>query len=251
MFSAKTLYSGQLKALFEVLFSNSQTVCLTISKRGIFSETTTSNSSIICADLPAKSFDEFEFTFDEPLFIGLGNHVVSFFKSLRNKTAVQLSMKTPSTLDITCLGKSGVEDECSTFFSFTVFSAQNVASSPCKDYSSKPIRMSCSSFNSMCKSFSKSAVVDVATIDVSKQNSQLSFSNEVFGISKKKLTFGKFCSDDSSLYYRQFKFDSFARIAKISSFGAGFINIIAEQEKPLFIETESPLGTIQIYLSNE
>lgn len=239
MFLAKTTYSGKLKSLFEVLFSNTDTVCLTIDGRGITSEKLTTNGSLISVYLPAGSFDEYVFTFDEPQYIGLGNHINAFFKTLRNKTTVTLGISTPFTLDIIVSAKE--EDGCLESNSATVISIQNVAPAAVYEYSKDYTVVPCSNFNTMCKSFSKSDV-----LDVSKSKGQLSFSFELAGIASKTLTFGTKTSDND-LYHRQFKSDVFVRIGKLASF-ADQIRIYAESDKPMLIEAISPLGTVKVFM---
>lgn len=237
MFSARTIHSGKLKALFEVLFSNTTTVCLTLSKDGICSETTTTNNSLICVQLPATCFDEYAFTFDEPQHIGLGSHINGFFKSLKNKTRVTLGMTKPCTLDI-----SADDDGCSIAYSAAVICAQNISPAPTYSYGKEGICISCANFNSMCKSFSKSN-----SLDVSKRDGQLAFSFELVGIASKTLSFGQ-KEKDSSLYYQQFKSDAFVRVGKLASF-AEKIRLFVESDLPLLIEATSPLGVVKIFMN--
>lgn len=237
MFLAKTNHSGKLKALFEVLFSNTTTVCLTIAKDGICSETATTNNSLICVNLPASCFDEYAFTFPEPQHIGLGSHINGFFKSLKNKTSVTLGITKPCTLDI------GAEDDgCSIAYSAAVICAQNISPAPTYEYEKDGIAVSCANFNAMCKSFSKSNALDVL-----KRDGQLSFAFELVGIASKTLSFGDKTSD-SSLYYQQFKSDAFVRVGKLASF-AEKICLFVECDLPLLIEATSPLGVVKIYMN--
>ena len=237
MFSAKTIHSGKIKALFEVIFNNTSTVCFTISEHGLFSEITTTSNALICVELPSSCFEDYTFTFPEPQHIGLGSHVNSFFKSLKTKTTVVLSMTKPYTLDIVS------EDAgCTSSYSAAVISAQNISPSASYCYEKPGFDVSCSNFNSMCKSFAKTS-----TLDVSKHEGTLSFSFELSGIASKKLTFGQKDSADSSLYYQQFKSDGFLRIGKLSSF-ADKIKLFAEVDLPFLINASSHLGTVKIYM---
>lgn len=240
MFSAKTTHSGQLKALFEVLFSNISTVCITISKEGISSETITTNNSLICVDLPASSFEEYIFTFTEPQHIGLGSHINNgFFKSLKNKTCVTLKITKPYILDV-----SAEDDGCSISYSAVVISTQNISPAPIYKYDNEGIDISCSNFNSMCKSFSKSN-----SLDVTKTNGQLLFSFQLVGIASRTLTFGSKCETDKSLYYQQFKSDAFIRVGKLASF-ADNIQLFVQSDLPLLILGTSVLGMVKIFMNS-
>lgn len=240
MFSARTSQSGKLKALFDVLFSNTQDVTLTISKSGIESEITTINDVNICVSLPADKFESYEFTFDEPIYIGLGSHVNAFFKSLKNKTVVTLSITKPYTLDVclTC-------DDCSITYSASYICAQNISPTQgCEYDASRSFSVSSSMFNSMCKSFSKTD-----TVAATKSEGQLSFSFELAGIASKTLTFGHRDPTQQASYFCRFKSDSFVRIGKLSSFATKPIKICAENNKPLMIHAESTLGMVKVAMS--
>lgn len=246
MFSARTIHSGKLKALFDILFSNAQTVCLVISKNGITSETRTTNNALVRIDLPSSAFDEYVFTFKQPLYIGLGWHVNQLLKSMKNKTNVTLRIDKPDSLDIEIVpikqGNKESGEEYKIHYRVTTIIAQNVAPISIDRYETNGVEISNTNFNSMCKSFSKSS-----NMDVTKRNGQLSFSFELAGISTKTLTFGQNISDDMSLYYGQFRSDLFSRVAKLSSFTDGKVRIRAEDGKPLLIEGESVLGTLNVY----
>jgi hypothetical protein len=238
MFSAITNHSGRIKALFEVLFSNTTTVCLTISKSGICSETSTTNNTLICVQLPASCFDEYTFTFDEPQHIGLGSHINGFFKSLKNKTRIILAMTNPCTLDI-----STEDDGCAIAYSAAVICAQNILPAPTYIYDNSGIAISCANFNAMCKSFSKSN-----SLDVLKKDGQLAFSFELVGIASRTLTFGEKEKSASELYYQQFKSDAFVRIGKLASF-AETIRLFVQPNSPLLVEANSVLGVVKVYMN--
>jgi len=246
MFVAQTSYAGKLKALFEVLFSNMSTVCLTIDARGIRSEILTNHNMLICVDLPAECFDEYSFEFDEPQYIGLGSHVNHFFKSLKNKTVVKFTIDKPFVLDIEI--KYTVEDYVISYSS-NIESMQNIASCPIETYDCEGIAISSSNFNQMCKSFR------TTLIDVTKRDGQLLFSFEIAGISSKKLEFGKKQPEDTSLYFNTFKSDYFVRIGKLASFVTEPIKIYAErspdgEDKKLMIEAISSIGTVRIFMDS-
>lgn len=240
MFSARTKQSGKLKALFDVLFSNTQDVMLTISKTGIESELTTVNNATICVSLPAEGFDEYTYTYDEPMYIGLGSHINAFFKSLKNKTIVTLSIVKPYIFDV-CL-----ECDCSILYSAQFMCAQNICPSFQSEYDiAKAFMVTSAMFNSMCKSFSKTT-----TINVKKCEGQLSFSFELAGIASKTLVFGEKNEKNNQSYFCQFKSDSFIRIGKLSSFASNPIQIYAEEKKPLMIVAESTLGIVKVTMAS-
>lgn len=236
MFLAKTTSSGKLKALFEILFSNMSTVILTISKDGIYSEMITTNKSLICVHIPCTCFEEYTFTFSEPQHIGLGAHVNTFFKTLKTKTLITLSMNETFTLNVI-----SEDDGCTTSYSAAVIIAQNISPEPTYKYDSEGIKISCANFNSMCKSFSKTPYVDVL-----KKNGQLSFSFELTGISTKTLTYGK-KSDSSEVYFQQHKSDAFVRLNKMASF-ADEIIVYVEENNPLSIVATSTMGSLKTFM---
>jgi hypothetical protein len=236
MFLAKTISSGKLKALFEILFSNMSTVILTISKDGIYSEMITTNKSLICVNIPSTCFDEYVFTFSESQHIGLGAHVNTFFKTLKTKTLITLSMNESYTLNVI-----SEDDGCTTSYSAAVISAQNISPAPTYTYESEGIKITCANFNAMCKSFSKTPYLDVV-----KKNGQLSFSFELTGISTKTLTYGK-KNESSEIYFQQHKSDAFVRLNKMASF-ADEIIVYVEQNKPLAIEATSSLGNLKTFM---
>lgn len=243
MFRARTTQSGKLKALFDVLFSNTQDVMLTISSKGIESELTTVNDATINVLLPHDGFDEYEYTYDEPLYIGLGAHVNNtILKEFKNKNTITMSISNPYTLDIylQC-------DDCTISYSAAFMCAQNICQAQSYDYDhSKAFSVATSMFNSMCKSFSKTS-----SVNVKKQEGQLSFSFELSGIASKALTFGQKDPNQINSYVKKFKSDTFFRIGKLSSFAAKPIRMYAEDDKPFMIMAESTLGTVRVTITAE
>jgi hypothetical protein len=240
MFTARTSHSGKLKALFEVLFSNTQDVVLTISKNGILSELSTVNNAIIYVDLPSTGFDEYIYTYNEPMYIGLGSHVNSFFKSLKNKTTVTLKINQLYTLDVTlhC-------DDCLITYAASFICAQNIYPIPIGEYDvEKSYQITTNTFNAMCKSFSKAA----PEINVTKTQGQLSFTFALVGIASKSITFGSLDISDQETFFQQFKSDTFIRINKLTSFSTKTIRLCVE-DNCLVIIAESLLGTIKVLLN--
>lgn len=241
MFTARTIYSGKLKALFEMLFSNTQDVVLTISKNGIVSEITTVNNSIIHVDLPYTGFDEYVYTYDEPMYIGLGSHANNtIFKTLKNKTSVTLAITQPYTLDVTI-----PREDCLTTSSVSFISAQNIYPIPIGVYDiENSFCITTNTFNDMCKTFSKGAPV----INVTKTQGQLSFNSALVGIVSKSIEFGSIDTHDQSNFFQQFKSDVFIRINKITSFSNKTIRLCVE-DNSIVVLAECPLGTIKVLLN--
>lgn len=242
MFTARTCHSGKLKSLFEVLFTNTQDVVLTISKDGILSELSTVNNAIIYVDLPSTGFDEYVYTYDEPMYIGLGSHVNGFFKSLKNKTTVTLQISQLYTLDVTldC-------DDCLITYSASFICAQNIYPIPIGDYDiHNSYQITTNTFNAMCKSFSKAA----PEINVTKTQGQLSFTFSLTGIASKSITFGTLNVTDQDTFFQQFRPDTFIRINKLTSFSNKTIRICV-QYNSLIIIAESILGSIKVLLNNK
>lgn len=248
MFTAVTSHSGKLKAIFELLFYNSQDVVLTISETGIRSELTTVNNTTIMVNLPASAFDEFVFTYDEPLYVGLGSHVNTFFKNIKNKSSVTLTILHPYTLNIihTC------EDMCTVNYTAEYTSSQNICPMQNHQYDmEKSHPMSTNTFNTICKAFKSSTINKSSSVNVQKSEGQLSFGFELAGIASKKMTFGKLDTSQRYRYFNQFKSDAFLRIGKLSLFADKIIKICVEEDKPMMITAESPLGYIKVIMNPE
>jgi len=237
MFSARTNQSGKLKALFEILFSNGQDFVLVVSKSGIETELNTINNATLCVALPAEEFDSYNYTYDESMYVGLGSHVNTFFKSLKNKSVITLSISKPYTLDIHLL----CSDNHSITYSASFMCAQNVSPAPTYDYDlSKCFELTTTAFNHMCKAFSKIEFVDVTIL-----SGQLVFSFELAGIDSKRWTFGIEDGSQKLVYFKKYKSDIFIRLGKLSSFANKNIKICYEVGKPLMLLAESSLGVIK------
>jgi hypothetical protein len=240
MFKARTNQSGKLKALFEVLFSNAQDVMLTISKTGIETELPTLNNATIRVTLPAGSFEKYEYTYDEPMYVGLGAHVNAYFKSIKKKTAITLAIEKPLTLDVLL----NYDDHDATY-SVTLTCAQNISPAPTYEYDlERCFVINTSTFSSMCKSFSKTS-----TVDVKKLFGQLFFSFELSGIASRSSIFGKYDDAQQQMYFEKFKSDSFIRLEKLASFANKLIKVCVEKDSPLMILAESSLGVIKVTMS--
>jgi hypothetical protein len=248
MFLAKTICSGKIKSLFEILFSNVSTVKLSISKNGIYSENETNKKNLIIVDLPAEGFDEYVFIFAEPIHIGLDTHVNTFFKSLKNKSTLTMSIANIDNLTINFEVKS-LTDDCVIYNSETVVSEQSTKELEIINYDCEGISISCTNFSCMCKSFKSQF------INVTKQNGQLMFSFEISGISERMSRYGKRVDEDVSLFHKTYSADVFSRINKLASFANEDIKIYAEQSntstigKPLMIQAKCLIGTIKIIIN--
>ena len=239
MFIAKSTNPSKFKSLFEILFHNFTTVCLTIDKFGIFSENVTNQNTIIQFFLPAEIFDEYTYTYDEPKYIGLGSYHAHHFKSIKNKSILTLSIPVPHVFDI-CIAST--IDDYTVKLSASTEIIQNIANHKIDAYDIKPISLSCVTFNQLCKSLKS------PTINLAKSNGQLHFSFFVAGISSKTLSFGKPDASDQSLFFNAFKSEQFTRLNKLSSFATEPINVYVATDKPIFIDVRSSIGTMKIII---
>lgn len=239
MFHASTRHSGKLKALIEVLFSNSQDIVLNISSEGITSELITVNGARIVVNLKAKGFDDYQFTFPEPIHVGLGSHVNSFFKTLKNNTNVTMKIDKPYVLDLYISG-----DDCTVMYSASFICAQNISPDIVIKYNSeKNFSVLNTTFNTMCKSFSKSPEISVSRVD-----GELSFSFSLTGIASKSITFGTKDPTDKCRFFQEYKSDIFVRIGKLSSF-TKYIKMFTIDDV-LIIEAECQLGILKVFLTS-
>ena len=100
MFKAVTKYTGRFKSLFEVIFQNMTTADFTIDKTGMFLEQLTTQNLLISVFLPAENFEEYVFDEDEPIHVGLGQHInKEFFKSVKNKDIITMSITKQHVFD--------------------------------------------------------------------------------------------------------------------------------------------------------
>jgi hypothetical protein len=247
MFTAKTTQSGKLKAIFELLYANTQTVCLTIDESGISAEHITTNNSIININLPSTGFDEYTFTFKEPQFIGIGSQVNAFFKGLKNKTTIELSMvksmideSTPTILKIVVASKD-LDYEIE--HNETVTDAQNVASSVTHVYDCDKVSITTANFNSLCKYLMKTS-----TVFISKESGTIMFRFGLVGVSERKLNYGIKNSEDKFLFSNIIQADSICRVIKLAAFASKFVELYLEQDKPLMLKSTCELGTICVYI---
>lgn len=240
MFIAKSKNAAKIKALFEVLFQNMATVSLTIDKNGITSENITNQHLLINVNIPSSYFDSYVFDYDEPQYIGLGSHINSFFKSVKNKTMITFKIDKPFFLDISI---TSLVDDYTVSLAASIENVQNIESFTMPEYTSEPTKLSPSTFNSICKLFKS------PFINVTKKYGQLLFSFEIPQISVKTLTFGKMVAENKELFFKTYKSDQFIRIGKLSSFVTQPISIYTEAEKPLYIEAVSDTATVKLTIT--
>lgn len=240
MFQAITKHGGKFKALFEVIFQNMTTACFTIDKKGMFLEQTTTQNLLITVFLPAESFEEYSFTEDEPIHIGLSSHInKEFFKYVKNKDTVIMSITKPFLFDFEKKGEDN-----SQILSVSIENIQNITPINHEEFSSDPVRISSVNFNQMCRSF------NTPTLTVTKRNGQIFFSFET-GISTKTLIFGKENTSDKSMSHHTYYSDQFNRINKISSFIDDALEVRAEDEKPLFLNCNSSIGWMKVFIHSK
>lgn len=238
-FIAKTKYSSRFKSLFELLFQNMTTACFTIDKTGILLETITTQNILLKVNLPAECFEEYVFEGDGPMHIGLGIHINQFFKTVKNKTSIEFSIKQPYIFDIKVASKT---DNCVVSLSANIEAVQNIAPEMVEKYISEPVEIMNTDLSKMCRSFK-------AQVFVTKKCSQLEFSCTLENIYKKNFLFGKESSDDIGLFHQSYNADQFSRISKVSSFINQPVKVYAEEGKPLLFDCSSEIGTIKVFMT--
>lgn len=241
LFKAKTKYASKYKALFELLFNNMTTVCFTINHEGIFLKTTTEQGITFDISLPKDNFEEYVFENTEALYIGLGNQVKQFFKTVKNKTVVEFIIENPFVFEIKVTSLDG---NCVSVLEANIANVQNIASTDLKEYSVKPVSVFNTNFSKMCRSFK------TPTFYLSKTNGQLEFGCMMTDIYKKTYKFGPQDPSDTSLFYNQYRTDQFIRIIKIASFVSNQIMVYSEQHLPLLFESCCEIGVIKTYIES-
>jgi len=239
MFKVVTKHTGRFKSLFEVIFQNMTTADFTIDKTGMFLEHLTTQNLLISVFLPADNFDEYIFDEEEPLHIGLGQHInKEFFKSVKNKDIITMSITKPNTFEFE---KSSDEDSVQSL-SVKIQDTQNIYPIEHETFKSKPVLIAHNIYTDWCKSIS-----NTTTIDVTKNMGQIQFIFDT-GRSVKTLKSGKEDTNDKELVYHQYYSEQFTRISKMSSFVSEPIEIRLEGEKPLYFLCKSPIGTMKIFM---
>lgn len=239
MFRAVTRYAGKFKSLFEVLFQNMITARLTIDKKGIFLEEYTNQNILISVFLPAEKFEEFTFNDDEPIHLGLGNHInKEFFKSIKNKDVIIMTINNPYVFEFE---KRNNNDESVQTLSTKTESIQNITPMNHPEFTSLPIKIKSSDFNQTCKSF------NAPTLTVTKDKGCINFSFDT-GRSIKTLKSGKEDLTNLALIHQTYYDEQFTRINKISSFVTEPIEVFMEADKPLYLLCKSSIGNMKIFI---
>lgn len=245
MFHAKTKYANRLKALFEVLFNNLKTVCFTIDKEGLHLKSITTINLLIEVDLLAENFDEYRFTFDEPIHIGIESYINKSFKTMKTKNVVTLSITNPGELVINV--ESSGKDNFAYSLSILTESVQNVTPTPLHSYSDVSVTsIPTAIFSDMCK-----LIKCVQQFAVTREHGVLKFTcNTPADVYSETFVFGKEDRSDNLLIHNMYKSDQLARIAKMVSFArdsSKFMSVCFEPDKPLMICARSELGKINAY----
>jgi len=184
--------------------------------------------------LPANCFDEYIFE-GEPAFVGLGSHInKEFFKSVKNKDIITLSMTKPFTLSF-----EKINDNISQTLAVSTQDIQVIQPAVLPQYNNPAVELHGDSFNQLCRSLT------TPTVEVIKSNGQITFSFNT-GRSVKTMTCGKEDKHDLDLLHRSYYSEQFSRISKIHSFASSPIAIFYEENKPLCLQCTSQIGVVTI-----
>ena len=238
-FKAITKHSGKLKTLFEVIFFNVGTANWQINKSGMLLEEVTKQNLLIKIFLPAESFDEYHFEGQTTLNVGLGSNIIKeFFKSVKNKDKISMSMVGPYDF---LFEKNGDTNSQSLKVSTENFIVINQVF---PEYTSQPIDLPGAEYSQLCRSFT------TPLLTVTKQNGEVVFTFAT-GRSEKKLRCGKRDFKDSNLIHRDFYCEQFNRLSKINSFATSPIKIYYEPDKPLCFVANSSIGVMTIIIEQK
>ena len=240
MFKAVTKYTGRFKSLFEVIFQNMTTADFTIDKSGMFLERMTNQKLLISVFIPAENFEEYFFDEEEPIHVGLGQHISKeFFKSVKNKDVITMSITKPHTFDFE--KKSEANDSVQSL-SVSIQDTQNITPIEHETFDSSPVLITHNTYTDWCKS-----IANTTTIEATKNMGQIQFLFET-GRSTKTLKSGKEDKNDRELVHQQYYSDQFTMISKMSSFVSEPIEVRLEKDKPLYFLCKSPIGTMKIFM---
>ena len=244
MFYAKTKHANKLKALFELLFNNLKRACFTIDKSGIHLNSNTTINLMLEVNLLAEQFDEYVFTFEEPLHIGIESYISKSFKTMKNKNTVSLSILNPGVLlvEVKSIGK----DEFGYSIEVATEKVQNV--SLCTMHSYLPESQTTipnSRFSDMCK-----LIKPISEFSVMKEKELLKFTCRTQDIYTETFKFGEENINDKTLIHHVHKSEQLFRISKIVSFSKDqnkVIDVYVEKDKPLMISAMCEIGIIKAY----
>lgn len=243
IFLAKTKYSNRLKSLFELLFNNMGTACFTIDKKGMHLKNFTTQNIMLEVHLEAELFNEYEMNQDESIHIGLGSYVNQSFKTIKNKSIVELCISNPNVLDIKITSPT---DNCVFTLSAMTESVQNVSIMPYYDYETSGVKISTPRFSAMCRQFKEEK-----NFTTTKEKGLIKFRCGVENIYSKYFQFGVEDVNDNDLIHHTYSSDQFLRIVKIVSFSSDntkYLEVFVEKEKPMMILCSSEIGVLKAYI---
>jgi hypothetical protein len=236
IFKAVTKYSGKLKTLFEVIFSNMTVANWKIDKKGMFLEEMTNQNLLMNIFLPAELFHEYIFE-GEPIYIGLGSHInKEFFKSVKNKDVITMSMNEPFFFNF-----EKTNQDVSQSLRVSIQDIQVITPAIFPTFETSCIELLGDNFNQLCRSFIP------CLLSLTKKNNRIEFSFDT-GRSIKSLKCGIENKLDNVLMYRSFSSEQFSRISKIHTFTNSPIKIFYEENKPLCFICESSIGCLKILI---
>ena len=150
---------GRFKSLFEVIFQNMTTADFTIDKTGMFLEQLTTQNLLISVFLPAENFEEYVFDEDEPIHVGLGQHInKEFFKSVKNKDIITMSITKQHVFDFE--KRIEANDSVQTL-SVSIEDTQNITPIEHDTFETKPVLIAHNIYTDWCKSISNTTTIDV------------------------------------------------------------------------------------------
>jgi hypothetical protein len=253
MFRMKTTHSAQLKAFFDLLFQNVTTACLTIDAAGIRSENQTTYNLVIAADMPASAFEEYAYTYAQPIHVGFGSHVNQLLKDAKKKTTTIMSVVSAGEhryeLRVEIVSEARVQTVTS-----TIECVQNVATTAFPTYYSPPVSITSTHFTGLCKSLK--CVVNVVKTSGSQAqdgqptNGHLTFSFDVADICRNTVAFDTPAGGPPQLVHKRLTSEQFLRIAKLYRFATDTIEMYVEADRPMMVIARAPIGSICILIND-
>lgn len=243
VFYAVSKHGGKFKALFELIFQNMTTACFTIDKSGMYMECMTTQNTLFKIMIGVDSFDTYEFTNPEPLFIGLNSSVNrNFFKSIKNNDV--FSMKIESTKQTLDLENQYTSDNVSIKLAVIIENIQNIEKNKEYEYLSPPITIFSRMLNLLCRSLHAIPLTQIV-----KQYGQISFIFDA-QLNTKTITFGESRRNDLELVDNTYYSDQFNRIIKLCHL-ADSVEAKLEKDKPFYLHCQSVICWIKIYINHK
>lgn len=245
MFYAKTRFPNKVKVLFDVLAGNLNTLCFTIDKEGMHLRSLTTVNLMLEIDLLADQFDEYSFTFDESIHIGIQSFVSRSLKTMKAKHLLTISITNPGQMSFSIT--SVTNDNFSFTLSFPTESVQKVTPTPLHVYNPSSItRISTDQFSDMQK-----LIKNVQQFSVTRELGVLKFTcNTPADLSSETFVFGVEDKTDTLLIHNMYKSEQLARISKITSFtqeSSKYVYVCFESNKPMMIYAQSEIGKFNVY----